>query len=130
MMITKKFSPSRFILKGFSHDQSFRQFVFEGLDEDHVRARFMVRADLTLSRTYGIHIQDLPLLCRELLEQRAVTEETHRFTLTEEDMRRHQADRLAVQSAAAQKGRPTRRPSSGNTGNAWRTTPMTIQSGA
>lgn len=128
-MLTKKFSPPRFILKGFSHDQGFRQFAFECIGEDHVRTEFTVRADLTLARTYGIHIQDLPSLCREFLERRAATEDARLLTFTEEDMRLHRADRLAAESIAAQKRKAPRRPPTENTGNAWRTTPMTFQRG-
>jgi len=129
-MITKKLSPSRFILQGFSHDQGFRQFAFEGLEEDRVRRQFMVRADLTLARAHGIHLQDLPLLCREFLERRAVTEDARRLTFTEEDMRLHQAGRQAARSVAAQKRRPPRRPSVENTGNPSWTMPTTIRRGA
>ncbi len=121
-MITKKLPPSRFILKGFSHDHSFRLFAFEALEEHHAPVQFMVRADLTLARAYGIHIQDLPLLCREFLERRTVKEDEHRLTFAEEDMRRHQAERLAADLVAAQKRKPPRRVSVENTGNAWRTT--------
>lgn len=127
IMPIKKILPFRFVLTGFSHDQEFREFTFEGIDEDYGRTPFTVRASLTLARSYGIHFQDLPLLCREFLERRAVTEDASRLTFTEEDMRVHQEDRKAVQLAAAQKRRaPTRQPSSGNTGNAWRTAPRTV----
>lgn len=132
-MSNQKFSPSRFLLKGFSHDQGFRQFNFEGIEEDSVRTQFMVRADLTLARTYGIHIQELPLLCREVLERRSLTDETddaHQLTFTEDDMRLHRADRLAAKSAAADKRRPARRPSVENPGSAWRTTPAPVHRGA
>lgn len=130
-MLTKKLSQSRFTLKGFSHDQGFRQFVFECIAEDHVRTQFSVRADLALARTYGIHLQDLPLLCREFLERRALTEDARRLTFTEEEMRLYQADCKAAQLVAAQKRRvPSRRPPAENLGNAWRTTPQNIQRGA
>ena len=77
-MPAKNRLPSRFILNGFTHDKGFRQFAFEGIEEDRDRTQFTVRADLTLARAYGIHIQDLPLLCREFLERRAVTEDARR----------------------------------------------------
>jgi hypothetical protein len=106
-----------------------RQFAFEGLEEDRVRPQFTVRADLSLIRAYGIHIQDLPVLCRDLLERCDVGTGASALTFTEENMRLHQVDRLAAQSA--HKRRTTsRRPLAANTGNGWRTTPLPMQSGA
>ena len=58
----------QFILTGFTQDREFRVFAFEGIDADRVRTPFTVRADLALSRTYGIRLQELPLMCRAILE--------------------------------------------------------------
>ncbi len=35
-----------------------------------MRIRFTVRADLSLSRKYGIRLQELPLMCLGILEQK------------------------------------------------------------
>jgi hypothetical protein len=43
--------------------------------------------DLALIPGYGIRIQDLPLLCRELLQQRVESDEISALTFTEQDMR-------------------------------------------
>lgn len=130
-MLPKKTSSSRFILEGFSQDQGFRQFAFEAADGGRVRTQFTVRADLTLARAYGIQIQDLPLLCLELLERRSVAEDARRLTFTEDDMRLHQAGRLAAQLAAAQKRlASSRRTPSEKTGNTWRAKTLHIASGA
>ena len=94
--------PCRFILSGFSQDQGSRRFAFEKIDANHVRTEFTVHADLTLTRIYGIRMQELPLLCRGLLERRPDSEAGHRLTFTEEDMRLHRDDRAA---AAGQKKR-------------------------
>ncbi len=115
-MLTKKTLPSRFVFTGFSSDQHFRQYAFDGIEEDHSRTPFTVRVDPALARAYGIRFQDLPLLCREFLDRRAVTEDARRQTFAEEDMRLCQAERLAAQQVAARKRRPpTPRPSTGNT---------------
>ena len=58
---------SSFVLTGFSHDLGFRVFEFDCV-EARPRTHYTVRADLTLVRKYGIHIQELPLLCRKLLD--------------------------------------------------------------
>src|SRR4051794_35354535 len=74
------------ILTGFTHDAGFRVFSFDRIGEDRVRTKCTVRADMALIRTYGIGIQDLPLLCRDLLGR--VDENTAAATLTfsESDM--------------------------------------------
>jgi hypothetical protein len=105
-MTNNKNQSPRFVLKGFSQDQRFRQFNFESVGADSVRTQFTVHADLTLIQTYGIHIQDLPLLCRELLERRSDSEVLHRLTFTEEDMRVFRDDRLLAKLAAAKKRKP------------------------
>lgn len=120
-MQIKKPVPARFILTGFAQEQGFRRFNFECIAADNARSEVSVRADLALIRLYGIHVQDLPLLCLELLERRGESEFAHRLTFTEEDMRVHQADRLAAQRAADQKKRHPRKAAPLNTGNAWRT---------
>ncbi len=107
----------QYILTGFTHEMGFRVFAFEGIGEDRARTEFSVRADLALIRKYGIRMQELPLLCRAILEQRnGSTERT--FTYTEADMG-IRADVCAA-TAAAQKRRPPRKPASENVGAAWR----------
>jgi hypothetical protein len=110
----------QFILTGFTHDLGFRVFAFEGVGEDRVRTQFHVRADLALIRRYGIRVQELPLLCRALLEHCEDVVETHNFTYSEDDMRLHEKDNVASRNAAAAKRKLPRRPPSENTGNAWR----------
>ncbi len=114
----------RFILTGFKPDTGFRVFAFEGVGEDHARTAFTVRTDLALIRRYGIRVQELPLLCRELLEGLEDFEQTHDLTFTEDDMCRNQKDRAALQQAAAQRRTRPRRPPTENAGSAWRTAPL------
>lgn len=59
---------SNFVLTGFSHDLGFRVFEFDCVDVARTRTHHTVRADLTLVRKYGVRIQELPLLCRKLLD--------------------------------------------------------------
>lgn len=112
----------QFILLGFTHDMGFRVFAFEGVAADRSRAAFTVRTDLALARRYGIPLQDLPLLCRAILERRDGADKSA-FTYTEEEMRIHADDRAAVRSAAALKRKPFRRPPTENVGAAWRVPP-------
>lgn len=79
----------QYILIGFRQDSDFRTFAFQGIAADRTRTEFTVRADLALSRKYGIRVQELPLLCRRLLERNDEGEERHALTFAEEDMRLH-----------------------------------------
>jgi hypothetical protein len=60
---------SAFVLTGFTHDVGFRVFAFDCIEDSRARTQYTVRADLTLARKCGVHIQDLPLLCRRFLDK-------------------------------------------------------------
>lgn len=107
----------QYILTGFTHDMGFRVFAFEGIGEDRARTEYKVRADLALLHRYGIRVQELPLLCRGLLERRNEGESQDVFTYTETDMRLN-AEQSAERAEAHKKA--PRRPASENTGAAWR----------
>jgi len=108
----------QYVLTGFTHDVGFRVFAFQGIGEDRVRTDYSVRADLALSRKYGIRVQELPLLCRRILEQHDESDSQRAFTYTEAAMRLR-ADFCAAE-AAAQKRKSPRRPANQNPGAAWR----------
>ena len=109
----------QFVFKGFTQVREFRVFAFECVAPDWTRTRFTVRTDVALTRRYGIPLQDLPLLCRAVLEQLREGEEQRAFTYTEDDMRLF-ADGAAARKAAAKPRKPPRAPSSGNAGGGWR----------
>jgi hypothetical protein len=98
----------------------FRVFAFERIGVDKVRTKCAVRADLALVRRYGIHIQELPLLCRGLLDKRDEAEELRPMTFTEEQMQTCATDRAAARSIAAAKRKPPHKPTGENLGAAWR----------
>jgi len=81
-------------LTGFTNDLGFRVFLFEDIPEDLGRGRnYFVRADLALTRKYRIPLQELPLLCCEILQQRTANDDTqHTFTCTEDDMSTYARD--------------------------------------
>ncbi len=99
----------QYILIGFSHDESFRVFVFEGIADDHTRTRFAVRADLALIGSYGIRVQELPMLCRRFLEEREEGRPGRALTFGEDEMRLY-ASNCAAEREAAQRRKPPRRP--------------------
>jgi len=110
----------QFVLMGFSEAVGFRIFNFEGVASDRTRTAFTVKTDLALTRRYGIRLQELPLLCREVLERRD-DEQKRAFTYTEADMSIY-AD-VAAARDKAQKRKPPRRPVSDRVGSAWRGSP-------
>jgi len=115
---TLKATKIQYILTGFTHDVGFRVFAFECIGEDRIRTAYSVRADLALTRKYGIRVQELPLLCRSVLEQRDASDTEHAFTYTEAAMCLRANVRAA--EAAEQKRKPPRRPPSERVGAAWR----------
>ncbi len=111
----------QFIITGFIQDMGFRVFAFEHIGDDRTRTKYTVRADLALIRGYGIRVQELPLLCRGLLERRDNGDERRTLTFTEDEMCLYAKDCEAARDAAAQKKKLPRRPPSKNVGAAWRT---------
>jgi hypothetical protein len=109
----------QFILTGFTQDMGFRVFAFEGVSADRTRTKYTVRADLGLVRRYGIRVQELPLLCRALLDKCGESEEQRALTFTEDEMRLRAQDCAQAREMAAMK-KPPRRPAGANLGAAWR----------
>jgi hypothetical protein len=108
------------VLTGFTHNMGFRVFAFERIGEDRVRTKCTVRADLALARRYGIQVQELPLLCRSLLDRREESDEIRSLTFSEEEMRARASERAAARERAANRRKPPHRPSVENLGAAWR----------
>jgi len=105
----------QFTLTGFTPQAGFRVFAFQGVASDQKKTQFTVAADLSLIRLYGILVQELPLLCRELLEQSSEAGLAgHALTLTEDDMRLRSDHRAADKAEADRKKSlrktPPRRP--------------------
>lgn len=112
-------SKMSFILTGFTQDLGFRVFAFERVNADRTRALFTVRADLGLVRKYGIRVQELPLLCRDLLDKCDESEEKRALIFSEDDMQLRARDCALAREAAAMR-KPPRKPAGANLGAAWR----------
>jgi hypothetical protein len=106
---------NQFTLSGFTHQDGFRVFAFEREGEGRTRTKYSVRAELALAVKYGIHLQELPLLCRTLLDQRSASVAIPPLTFTEEQIRAC----AAARALAASKRSPSSRPRADNTGTAW-----------
>jgi hypothetical protein len=105
----------QFTIRGFSETMGARVFAFDGIAEDQTRVAFTVRADLALTRRYGIRLQELPLLCRAVLEQCYEGGEKRAFVYTEDEMRLY-ALSVAEREQAAKHRKPPRRPLTSNAG--------------
>jgi hypothetical protein len=93
-----------YVLTSFHHESNVRKFLFDGIDADRRRTPFTVCVDLGMIRKYEISLQELPLLCRYLLEGQAVDAHIRVLTFTEADMQGH-ADRRAATLRAAEERR-------------------------
>jgi len=108
----------QFTLTGFTQDDGCRVFAYEGTGEDRVRLKFTVRADLALSRKYGIRLQELPLMCMAILEKNSEGDGVtavdpaaiqRSVTFTENAMIQYADDCVAARDAAALKRTSLRR---------------------
>jgi hypothetical protein len=91
-----------FSFKGFFQDGAYRVFTFEMLVKDQARSDYWVRADLDLARKNKIQVQDLPLLCRAVLENRGELNGEHTITYSGAEMSQH----ATARSLADEKRRP------------------------
>jgi hypothetical protein len=110
----------QFVLTGFTEHLGFRVFAFEGIAAGHDRTKFTVKTELALTRRYGIRLQELPLLCRGLLDRLEESTEVQSLTLTEEHMRACADERVATRDASARKKRPPPKPVGATAGLGWR----------
>jgi hypothetical protein len=110
---------TQFILTGFNQTAGIRIYAFEAIGDGR-RIDYTVEVDLALIPGYGIRIQELPLLCRDLLQQRVEPDELSALTFTEQHMRSHAQRRAAAREEAEQRKKPGRHPGNANSGSAWR----------
>ena len=98
----------RFTLMGFDQNANLRRYAFQG-NVAGVRTAVTVAVDLALVLRFGIRIQELPLLCRELLERQVEGQEKRALTLTEKEMRTQAENCSMAQEAADQRRNSHRR---------------------
>ena len=111
-----------FVFTGFRQDSEIRSYTFQIIFADRSRGKVTVGADVSLIRKHRIPLQELPLLCRRLLENRAGTKAAIKdLTFTEKDMLVYVSERTAAEHVAELKRRAHRTPVSSKSGQAWRT---------
>ena len=109
-----------FTLIGFSQEGSIRHFAFQCRNDDRSHSDFTVNADTSLIRRYGISLQELPLLCRRLLQETLPVTPGSALIFAEDRMQQHANQRQASERIAEEKKRPHRKPNSDHLGEAWR----------
>jgi hypothetical protein len=75
---------------------------------------------LSIARKHGIALQELPLLCRGLLDRADADAENLSLTLTEFDIQTLADERATTRAAAAAKRKPPVRAAGEQAGAAWR----------
>lgn len=75
-----------YVLTGCRNAASIRVFTFDRVASDRTRTSFTVSIDTGLIRKYAITLQELPLLCRQLLEKREPAAGVQSMTFTEAEM--------------------------------------------
>lgn len=91
-----------YILTGFKQDLGFRVFSFERAGTEP-RSTSTVRADIGLARKHGILMQELPLLCRAVLEHGTDDGAVRSQTYSEEAMQACVGARRMQRELAARK---------------------------
>ena len=89
-----------FMLTGFHQEHGIRHYVFQCSNNNGTSSEFTVEADVRMLRKYGIGLQELPLLCRHLLEKQNPGSPV-RAVKFGEDLMKEQADRRAALKQAA-----------------------------
>ena len=98
-----------FMMTGFRQKDGIRRLRFTGTLAGRSR-EFSVDTDTALLRRYGIALQELPLLCRRLLEKDALRQDVDVLTFSEDLMREHAERRAATQRVAEERRKNHRRP--------------------
>jgi hypothetical protein len=95
----------QYVLVRFTQSGNIRHFTFERITAERTRIEYTVDADLLALRAYKISMQELPLMCRRLLEAAPEADPARALSLTDEHMRQHAAVATAALEAAALKRR-------------------------
>ena len=99
-----------FVLTGFRQEANVRRFAFQRVADDHSRTEFTVSADMLLLAKHKIPLQELPLLCRALLEDQQQTGPAKAVVFTETDMLVYVNRRSAAKDEADRKRAQHRSP--------------------
>jgi hypothetical protein len=92
-----------YLLESYRQTAGLRVFAFDAVSPDRSRSRFTVSVDTALLIRYTISLQELPLLCRRFLEERAILGGSRTLTFAEADMAHLSAERAGALEALRQR---------------------------
>jgi|SRR5579871_2461317 len=104
------------ILTGFRQANGIRSYMYQCQHEDGSSSEFTVDAEVNLLQKHGIGLQELPLLCRRVLEKQNSDVLLRTVTFTEDLMKEQADQRTALKQAAQNKRKPHRKPRPGLSG--------------
>jgi hypothetical protein len=108
-----------FTLTGFQQEREIRHYTFQSLEGGRTSRGLTVNVDVGLLRKYGIALQDVPLLCRRLLEKQSLDPSVKVLTFSEELMREHADHCEALKRAAEERKKAYRHHRSPEAGKGW-----------
>ena len=100
-------APPRFRYMGFMEARGARIFNFQTSPSEGAKCNIAVTSDLALVRLYNMALQELPLLCRLVLEEQAGTVKS--CNLSEDQIKTH-SGRVAERDEQTKRKGSTRRP--------------------
>ena len=93
----------KYVLRGFDQEGNLRQYGFIGIAADRTHAAFTVSVDVDLIRRYDVPLQELPILCHQLLDKDRGDAQTRALMFSEEDIVGYVNRRAEARCAAQQK---------------------------
>lgn len=110
-----------FVFRGFQQTNGQRTYTYDGVAADRSRSEFTVLVELAMLRRHKISLQELPLLCRGVLDNEAALAGEQRAYAFGEVQMCVQDAHVAAKAEAAQKRRKIvpKRPPAHNPEHAW-----------
>jgi hypothetical protein len=100
----------KFVLTGFSQDETVRRYSFQGIAPGGKRTDLNVGVDLALVHKHGIPLQEIPLLCTQFLATLGGVDQNRKFELSEGDMRARSEQRAMERMESQSKNKPAAAP--------------------
>lgn len=75
-----------YVLLGSQTRANVREYTFQGTTSSQRHVTFIVHVDLKAALKHRIPVQEIPLLCRRLLEEKPVADQESEVSFTEERM--------------------------------------------
>lgn len=110
-----------FVFRGFQQTNGQRTYTYDGVAADRSRSEFTVLVELAMLRRHKISLQELPLLCRAVLDSEAALPCEQRSYAFGEVQMSVQDAHVAAKAEAAQKRRKAapKRPPAHNPEHVW-----------